>query len=100
MAMQLTFSVESLVAAEKTSGKSLPEMLAELESEIGASVTTVQALVLAGIVNARGSFHIQTEMMLRHSRANELIEKYGIPASIAAIGAGLKEFTERRKEAA
>ncbi|WP_234052684.1 MULTISPECIES: hypothetical protein [unclassified Xanthobacter] len=90
--MNFKYNINRLVAVEKLLGKPMPDVLAELQGETGASLQTTQALVAAGTAN---------EMFMAHSphlsdwdlrRANELIESQGLAAVGAAIGAGLKDF--------
>ncbi|WP_172350836.1 hypothetical protein [Mesorhizobium sp. NZP2298] len=57
--MNLKFNANTLVAAERSAGKPFVDIVAELNSDDGASLTTIRALLAAGVAGARqdGQFH-------------------------------------------
>lgn len=98
--MKLVFDINSIVAAEQSLGKSLNEMLEEMQAERGASLRTLRALVAAGIMGAHTHRLPKARIdMSRHfyreDAAAEAIEVEGIENTVMAVSAALRTFLDR-----
>lgn len=91
--MNLTFTANTLCAAERAIGKPLVAILAELESDAGASLTTLRALVAAG---RHGAMYASLPAVyLDEFSAGRLLDEHGTTASAEAVGKAFKEYFAR-----
>lgn len=91
--MNLTFTANTLCAAERAIGKPLVAILAELESDAGASLTTLRALVAAGRHGAM--YPTMPVIYIDEPAAGRLIDDRGTTASAEAVGKAFKEYFAR-----
>ncbi len=93
METDLEFSVGRLVLAERTLGKSAPEIIAEVGAEGGASVTTLRGLVAAGMASP-GEVALGLVLAPTLRRAEARIERDGLAVTARALGDVLGVFLE------
>lgn len=94
--MNLTYTANALCAVEEKLGKSLVSILAELELEEGASLTTLRALVAAGRHGAM--YAAMPATFLDEHTAGRLIDEHGAASCSGAVGKALKTYFERGAE--
>ena len=88
--MNLRYNANVLCAVEHAVRKPLVEVLAELESDGGTSLSTLRALVAAGQYGA--TFPNFPATMLDEYQAGHLIDKHGTAACAEAVGKALKSY--------
>ncbi len=91
--MNLKFNANGLAAAEKSLGKPLVAILAELESEDGTSLSTLRALVAAGRMGAL--YANLPAVFLDEFAAGRLIDEHGTAKVAEAVGKALRAYFER-----
>jgi len=91
--MNLTYTANTLCAAEKSAGKPFIAMIAEMESDEGVSLTTLRALVAAG--RAGDLYGSMPLIFLDEMAAGNLIDDHGTEACAAAVGKALRAYFER-----
>lgn len=94
--MKLNFTANALTAVEAALGKPLVAVLAELETEEGASLTTLRALVAAGRFGALYP-KLPAAFLDEHS-AGRLIDEYGPAVAAAAVGEAIEEYFSVRAQ--
>lgn len=91
--LTLTYDANKLCDAERLAGRPLAAMLAELESDEGASLTTLRALYAAGMINVSypylpaGPWHAEM--------AGRAIDRHGTARCAEAVGKGLAAYFDR-----
>ena len=93
--MNLKFDTNVLAAAEESLRKPLVAILAELESEEGASLSTLRALVAAGTYRTKYPSMDFLPVILDEPSAGRLIDDGGTTAAAEAVGKALREFVEQ-----
>ncbi len=91
--MNLTYTANTLCAAEKSAGKPFIAMIAEMESDEGVSLTTLRALVAAG--RAGDLYGAMPVVFLDEMSAGKLIDDHGTEACAEAVGKALRAYFER-----
>ncbi|MBZ9984745.1 hypothetical protein LB521_26805 [Mesorhizobium sp. BR-1-1-8] len=86
--MNLKFTANTLVAAEKSAGKSFVDIIAELDSKSGASLTTIRALLAAGLAGANSNYLV----FLDDHGAGKVIDERGIDVVAVEIGKALRTY--------
>lgn len=96
--LNLTFTVNALCVAETRLRKPLVAILEELQSEEGASLNTLRALVAAGRIAhthpayAAAGFDGAIGACYNQAKAGEIIDRHGIDFVAAAVGTSLRAF--------
>lgn len=96
--LDLHYTVSTCCLAEASLGKPLASIFEELQSEEGASLKTLRALVAAGRVHKFPGYAIANHMggMLQQCfdevAAGKLIEKHGLDAVASQVGLALGAF--------
>jgi len=94
--MNLKYNANVICAAEKALNKRFVEILEELESKEGASLSTLRALLAAGVSGAQypgGMFDF-----IDTARAGSLIDQHGVDVIAADIGKALRGYFARGSE--
>ncbi|MBL8576133.1 MAG: hypothetical protein JNK47_02820 [Mesorhizobium sp.] len=88
----LSYTTNKVAALEVHVGRSISEIIAELQSEKGASLATLRAAVAAGRIRFPDALigHIAVQMEL--GDAGRLIDEYGTAVVGSAVGAQLGDF--------
>jgi len=93
--MDLKFTANSVCAAERALGKSFGDILAELDSDQGASLSTLRALVAAGQLGDKyAGLHPMFLSVLRPDEyeAGKLIDAEGVEVAATAVGTALRGY--------
>jgi hypothetical protein len=94
--MDIKFTANAICAAERVIGKPFGAIIGELESEDGASLSTVRALLAAGRVGARyadmSTIRLDHFVAFEEAAAGTMIDAEGVDAVAAALGTALREY--------
>jgi hypothetical protein len=88
--MNLKFNANAICAAERALKMPFVEIVGELESEAGPALSTLRALLAAGITGAR--WRGTPFVFLDVHEAGRLIDERGVSAIAADVGKALREY--------
>lgn len=92
----LSYNVNKVAAVEKTMGRPLSALVKELQSEDGASLSTLRALVAGGRMRYP---ELDMSMTMELPLAGTMIDKHGTAAISGAVGRALGDFLKELSEA-
>ncbi|WP_315924832.1 hypothetical protein [Mesorhizobium sp. SP-1A] len=92
--MNLLFNTNSICAAEAALGRPFVDMIAELESRSGPSLSTLRALLAAGVMAAQ--YPKMPYAFIDVEQAGRLIDEHGVPAVGAEVGKSLRAYFENK----
>lgn len=95
--MKLVFSANAFANAEKTAGKSLADIITELNSDAGASLTTIRALLAAAVTEAE--YPKFPWAIPDVYAAGKLIDEHGIETVAMEIGKALRSYFDKQRGA-
>ncbi|OQM77570.1 hypothetical protein [Manganibacter manganicus] len=88
--MNLKINANAICAAERALGKPFVEIITELEAKEGPALSTLRALLAAGLATARWpNFPV---LYIDEHEAGRLIDEHGIDATAAEIGGALRGY--------
>jgi hypothetical protein len=88
--MDIKFTANAICAAERALKKPFVEIVGELESEAGPALSTLRALLAAGISAAKWQ-GLPVALIDEHE-AGRLIDERGVDAISADVGKALREY--------
>ena len=94
MTINLKFNANVLCAAEKYAGEKIVEILEDMDSEAGISLTSLRALVAAGRAGAAYPSTFPIAFLDEHA-AGILIDSHGTAETAVAVGQALRDYVQR-----
>ncbi|MFC3207204.1 hypothetical protein [Aquamicrobium soli] len=88
--MNLKFNANALCAVERALKQPFAAIIAELESEAGPALSTLRALLAAGIASAKWGDFVTVAM--DEAEAGRLIDQRGVDAVALEVGKALREY--------
>lgn len=88
--MNLKLNANGLCAVERALNKPFTAIIAELESDPGPALSTLRALLAAGIASAKwGDF---VTIAMDENEAGRLIDQHGVDAVAVEVGKALRTY--------
>lgn len=93
----LHYSIARLFAVERYLGRKVSDILAEMNSDTGTSITTLSALIAAGRIDKThegvlGTDGLELPLRVLLTHATDLIERHGVQTAAAAMATALGAF--------